>query len=70
MIYRDEMTKAMTMLGNLPNSIFLGQSIKYSGNVMYSTLKDVDMDKRVEVPVFEDTQLGMSTGLALAGYLI
>ena len=68
MIYRDEMTKAMTMLGKIPNTIFLGQSIKYSGNVMFSTLKDVPMEKRIELPVFEDTQMGMSIGLSLAGY--
>jgi pyruvate/2-oxoglutarate/acetoin dehydrogenase E1 component len=69
MIYRDEMTKAMTMLCEIPNTIFLGQSIKYSGNVMFSTLKDVPMEKRIELPVFEDTQMGMSAGLSLAGYL-
>jgi pyruvate/2-oxoglutarate/acetoin dehydrogenase E1 component len=69
MNYRDEMTKAMTMLGNIPNSIFLGQSIRYTGNVMFSTLKDVPIEKRIELPVFEDTQMGMSIGLSLAGYL-
>ncbi len=69
MNYRDEMTRAMTMLGEVPSSIFLGQSIKYTGNVMFSTLKGVPMDKRIETPVFEDTQMGMSTGLSLAGFL-
>lgn len=59
----------MKMLGELPNTIFLGQSVKYPGNVQFATLKDVPMDKRIELPVFEDTQMGMSIGLALAGYL-
>ncbi len=27
------------------------------------------MDRRIEVPVFEDTQMGMSIGLSLAGYI-
>lgn len=69
MNYRDEMTAAMTMLGKIPNTVFLGQSIKYPGNVMFNTLKNVPMDKRIELPVFEDTQMGMSIGLAIAGYL-
>ena len=29
--------------------------------------KDIEKTKRVELPVFEDTQLGMSIGMSLAG---
>ena len=36
---------------------------------MHDTFREVPEDKKIELPVFENTQLGMSLGLALAGYL-
>ncbi len=37
----------------------------------YNTLEEakVPTNKRIELPVFEDSQLGISTGLALGGFL-
>lgn len=69
MNYREEMTKAMTMLSEHPDTIFVGQSVLYKGTAMFGTLKDVPNAQRIEFPVAEDFQLGYSTGLALAGYL-
>jgi len=65
----EELTKAMTLLGSDPRTIFLGQTVEYSGSGMYDTLKGVPMDKRLEVGIMEDTQLGMSIGLSLEGYI-
>ncbi len=59
----------MKMLGEVPNTLFIGQSVRYPGNVQFTTLKDVPIEKRIELPVFEDTQMGMSIGLSLSGYL-
>lgn len=67
MIYFDELTKAMKWLGANPATIFLGQSVAFPGNAIYKTLKDVPMEKRIEMPVAEDLQMGMSTGLSLVG---
>ena len=67
--YRDELTKAMTMLGSHPNTIFIGQAVRFPGTAMYGTLEGVPMAKRIELPVFEDTQLGMATGMSLSGLL-
>ena len=50
-------------------SIFVGQSVSYPGNLIYKSLSKVPNSKKFEVPVFEDNQMGISTGLALAGYL-
>lgn len=36
---------------------------------MYSTLRDVPMDKRLEMPVAENMQMGIATGIAMAGGL-
>ena len=34
---------------------------------MFNTVKDINTNKRLELPVFEDTQMGMSIGMALTG---
>ena len=59
----------MTWLGEQPKSVFLGQSVRYPGNSLYTTLKDVPMTKRIELPVMEDAQLGMSIGMSLGGQI-
>ena len=65
--YFDELKAAMSFLGKQSNTIFLGQAVSVPGTAMYNTLKDIDPTKRIELPVFEDTQMGMSLGMALAG---
>ena len=67
--YGAELRRAMTWLGEKPDTIWLGQSCRDPGTAMYATLAEVPMDKRIELPVFENTQLGMSTGMALCGYV-
>ena len=67
--YRDELTRAMTMLGGLPESIFVGQAVAYAGTAMTGTLEGVPSDKVLELPVEEDFQLGISIGLARSGLL-
>lgn len=69
MSYRDEVVKSMEMLAADKSVIFVGQSIRYSGHVMYGTLENVPMSRRVELPVFEDVQMGVSIGLSLEGYI-
>jgi pyruvate/2-oxoglutarate/acetoin dehydrogenase E1 component len=69
MKYFDELKRSMEYLNSIENSVFLGQAVGYAGTGMTNTLKDCDPAKRIEVPVFEDSQMGMSIGLSLAGYL-
>jgi len=69
MKYKKELIKSMNYLSKKSNTIFLGQSIKYSGNAIYNTLIDVPKRKKIEMPVFEDTQMGISIGLALNGFV-
>lgn len=69
MTYRNELTKAMTWLGEQRRSIFLGQAIAYPGTAMFATLEGVPKAKRVELPVIEDCQLGMAIGMSLNGEL-
>lgn len=69
MNYKQELTKAMTWLSLQENTIFLGQAVQYLGTGMTSTLEEIQADKKNELPVFEDTQLGLSTGLAINGFI-
>jgi pyruvate/2-oxoglutarate/acetoin dehydrogenase E1 component len=59
----------MNYLAKKKDTIFLGQSVKYSGNAIFNTLVGVPNHKKIELPVFEDTQMGMSIGLALQGFV-
>lgn len=69
MKYFDELKRSMDYLNTIENSIFVGQAVGYAGTGMTNTIKDCDPKKKIELPVFEDTQMGMSIGLSLAGYL-
>lgn len=69
MKYGEAITEAMTWLGSQPDTLFLGQSVAYPGTVIYGTLEGVPMEKRIELPVFENVQVGLSTGLALQGFV-
>ena len=67
MKYKDEIIRSMEWLGEKENTIFFGQSVLYSGNAIYNTLNTLPEEKRLELPVFEEIQMGMSTGMALEG---
>ena len=67
MKYKDEIIRSMEWLGEKNDTMFLGQSVKYSGNAIYNTLNTLPEEKRIELPVFEEIQMGMSTGMALEG---
>lgn len=67
MSYFDELQQAMTFLGKQTDTIFLGQSVSFPGNALYRTLSGVPTNKRLELPVAEDMQLGMCIGLSLVG---
>ena len=68
--YFEELTSAMNWLAEKENSIFIGQAVECPGTAMFNSLKGIDPSKRVELPVFEDTQMGMSLGLSLIGYKV
>ena len=65
--YKDALTNAMTELATIPDSVFIGQQIVYAGNPMSTTLAGVPKDKMIELPVMEETQMGMSLGIAMTG---
>jgi pyruvate/2-oxoglutarate/acetoin dehydrogenase E1 component len=69
MKYFDELCRAMEYLAQDPRVFFLGQAVACPGTAMTNTLKKIPRDRLLELPVAEELQMGMSTGLALAGHV-
>ena len=67
--YKSELIRSMSYLAKNQKTIFIGQSVNFSGNAIYNTLSHLTKSKKIELPVFEEVQLGMSTGLALNGFI-
>ena len=70
MTYKDSLTNMMTKLGEMDNTVFLGQQILFPGNPMSGTLINVPKEKMIELPVMEDSQMGMSLGMAMTGKFV
>jgi pyruvate/2-oxoglutarate/acetoin dehydrogenase E1 component len=67
--YEKELSRAMEFLSQDPRVVFIGQAVAVKGTAMTNTLKNVDSDKKVELPVAEEMQMGMALGMALVGYI-
>jgi len=69
MRYKEELDRAMEWLSTKSNTVFMVQAIGFSGHAISNTMAKVPQDKRVELPVFEELQLGIATGMALEGWV-
>ena len=67
MKYFDELKRSMEWLAQQPNTLFIGQAVACPGTAMSITVKYINPDQLVELPVAEEMQMGMSLGLALDG---
>lgn len=67
MKYFDELKKSMEWLSEKEDTLFLGQAVEYPGTAITNTLKDINRDKLLEMPVNEDMQMGMTLGMGLNG---
>lgn len=65
-VYLEEMCKAMDIVAQDPKTVFLGQSL-FAGNLIYKSLRSVPPERQIELPVFEEVQMGITVGMALAG---
>lgn len=68
--YKDALTNSMSFLSQKPDTIFIGQQILFQGNPMSTTLTNVLKTKMIEVPVMEESQMGMSLGMSMAGKFV
>ena len=69
MKYFDEIKKSMTFLSKKKYTIFLGQAVNYPGTAMFNTLLDVAKNKKIEFPVSEEMQMGVTLGMSMNGYV-
>jgi pyruvate dehydrogenase E1 component beta subunit len=67
--FHEAINQAMRNLSIDPRVVFVGQSVRYDGAAIHASLAGVPMEKRIEMPVIEDFQMGYCIGLALAGKL-
>ena len=65
MTYKDCLVHEMNTLAENPRVFFLGQQVAEGD--FYGTLKDIPSDRRIEMPVAEEMQMGISIGMALEG---
>lgn len=68
--YVDALTEAMKLLMEDPSTIFIGQQIVYYGNPMSKTIEGLPKERMIETPVMEETQMGMTLGLAMTGHIV
>ena len=69
MNYSEELQKAMVYLSEQEDTIFLGHSMEYGGIAIANSFKCIPDDKKIEMPVAENLQMGISTGMAITGYV-
>jgi len=67
--YNDELKNAMNWIASQDNTIILGQAVCYAGTGCYESLTEVPKNKKMEFPVAENLQIGVSTGLAINGFV-
>lgn len=67
--YNIELKRTMNWLADQDRTIFLGQAVCYAGTGCYESLSEVPINKKMEFPVAENFQIGVSTGLALNGFI-
>jgi len=67
--YFSELCFAMATLAKERRAIFLGQGVANLGTTMSPTFRDVPRDQLLEMPVAEDMQMGIATGMAIDGML-
>jgi pyruvate/2-oxoglutarate/acetoin dehydrogenase E1 component len=67
--YFDALCAAMGKLAADPRTVFIGQTVAYPGTAMFKTLQAVPPERKIELPVAEDMQMGMAIGLSLEGLI-
>jgi len=69
MKYFSEIKRSMEFLSKNKKTIFIGQAVQYPGTIMSSTLQDIKKEKKLEIPVAEEMQMGITIGLVMQGFI-
>ncbi len=65
--WASEMAAAMRWLADKEDTLFLGQGVGIPGTSQSKSLEGIPAEKRLEMPVAENLQMGIAIGLSLAG---
>lgn len=65
--YKEELVKAMNWLGSKSDIVFIGQAVVDKGTAISDTLLNIPPEKKIELPVTEALQMGLSIGMTLNG---
>ncbi len=65
--WASEMAAAMRWLADKEDTLFLGQGVGIPGTSQSKSLEGIPTEKRLEMPVAENLQMGIAIGLSLAG---
>jgi len=65
MTYKESLIEAMGFLARQDKTIFLGQEAYH----FYGTMIKVPKEKIIDMPIMEDSQMGISIGLSLNGFV-
>ena len=57
----------MEYLAEDPRTMFLGQAVSCKGTAMTNTIADIEDKRKLEMPVAEEMQMGITIGLAMQG---
>ncbi len=69
MKYLDYIKQSMDLLYR-NDYYFVGQSVLFPGTGLYHTIKHLPADRRLELPIFEDIQAGISLGMNLENFKV
>jgi pyruvate/2-oxoglutarate/acetoin dehydrogenase E1 component len=69
MKYLNEIKKAMSLLAEHPQTVFIGQAVEYEGTGLYDSLTHIPDHKKMEFPVAEYLQSGIVNGMAIEGMI-
>ena len=64
----ERLKECIDWLAAKPDSIFIGQGL-FAGTKLSAAFADVPKERKIEFPVAEDLQLGVSIGLSLEGFV-
>jgi len=66
-LYNQQLKAAMNWIAAQDRVMILGQAVCYAGTGCYESITEVPADKKMEFPVAENFQIGVSTGMAING---
>jgi pyruvate/2-oxoglutarate/acetoin dehydrogenase E1 component len=66
-LYNQQLKEAMNWIGAQDRVMILGQAVCYAGTGCYESITEVPNNKKMEFPVAENFQIGVSTGMAING---